>query len=467
MPRHLPVVAELPAEASGPVIYQNALWTPGSEGEYEARYGVGPEGPRGPEGARGEPGPAGVGGVTLRGRIDSPAALPTDATPGDAYLRDTGAMVWTLDSGWLALPPLQGADGPQGPQGDPGPEGPEGPAGADGPRGPAGADGVNGTSFAFRGQLSSQADLPAGAPTNDAYVVGAEMWVMSTSGWVSMGALAAGPRGADGADGPRGAAGPQGPPGESGLHFEGPWAPGAPYSKGSLVSYQGVLYAATVDAPAAASWAPGPIPNPTTASAGGVASKVLAAGSVIDPDAPASNTSADPTWFVRVPPTAKGEAGYLAMSILLLRAAIPAVSQLYPSALTLRLYRNEDQYSDGSTSLRIYGLDPAGWDPATVTWATKPAGVVAVPESSMRAATVGNTYGHFPVSLAGAYPPHAVARGDLGSEIGLAVSMYPFPADVNTTEEHRQMRFVAAANAVRQVPYFEVAYSPIWVRLAP
>jgi hypothetical protein len=144
-------------------------------------------------------------------------------------------MAWVL-SGSLKGP--QGDPGAQGPQGVQGPagadgaqgvQGPEGPAGAQGPAGPEGLQGQQGIQGApglgisFRGQVATEAELPADAEQGDAYLVQADdsfqVWDAGTSSWVNGGSI----QGPQGIAGPQG---PQGPQGEQGLQgiqgVEGP-----------------------------------------------------------------------------------------------------------------------------------------------------------------------------------------------------------------------------------------------------
>jgi hypothetical protein len=101
---------------------------------------------------------------------------------------------------------IQGIQGVQGEQGPIGPQGEAGPQGIQGIQGPAGI-GIN-----FKGEVPTEADLPATAAQGDSYIVQADdsFWVYDeTSGWVSGGSIQ-GPQGIQGIQGPAGPAGEQG-----------------------------------------------------------------------------------------------------------------------------------------------------------------------------------------------------------------------------------------------------------------
>ena len=112
---------------------------------------------------------------------------------------------------------LPGADGAQGPQGAEGPAGAQGPAGPEGVQGQQGIQGAPGLGINFRGQVATEAELPADAAQGDAYIVQADdsfrVWDATSSTWVDGGSI----------QGPQGIAGPQGQQGLQGV--EGPSGP--------------------------------------------------------------------------------------------------------------------------------------------------------------------------------------------------------------------------------------------------
>ena len=94
-----------------------------------------------------------------------------------------------------------GADGVQGVQGEQGLAGPEG------PQGQQGVQGAAGLGITFKGQVATEADLPAGAAQGDAYIVQADdsfwVWDGASGSWVNGGSIQ-GPQGIDGPQGPQG-----------------------------------------------------------------------------------------------------------------------------------------------------------------------------------------------------------------------------------------------------------------------
>jgi len=77
--------------------------------------------PRGDKGERGADGT----GVRILGLKPNPAALPSFAENGDAYMIDAHLWVWT-GSNWADAGNIRGPQGEQGSQGQPGPQGPAG-----------------------------------------------------------------------------------------------------------------------------------------------------------------------------------------------------------------------------------------------------------------------------------------------------------------------------------------------------
>lgn len=118
-----------------------------------------------------------------------------------------------------------GGSGAPGPKGDPGERGPEGPPGPPG------------SGLQFKGQKDSIAELPPDASNGDAYVVGKELYIMTSGVWTNIGDIS-GPQGPKGdaftfqdfteeelasLKGDTGPEGPMGPQGEQGP--EGPMGP--------------------------------------------------------------------------------------------------------------------------------------------------------------------------------------------------------------------------------------------------
>ena len=132
---------------------------------------------------------------------------------------------------WVSIRGPQGDQGPAGAKGDAGVEGPAGPAGADGtagvqgiqgepgpageagPTGQQGIQGPAGLGINFRGEVPTEADLPAGAAQGDSYIVQADdsFWVYDATAakYVSGGSIQ-GPQGIAGEAGPAGVKGDQG-----------------------------------------------------------------------------------------------------------------------------------------------------------------------------------------------------------------------------------------------------------------
>ena len=219
----------------------------------------GPVGPTGPQGIEGPEGPEGAAGQATTvmgefGNIRTPAELPRDGLipfywdgPGRPNQPIQFQIGWSLfyrpnntadplyahiyqfvssalvDTGWLDLGAVQGAEGPMGPPGLDGSAGPTGPQGQTGPTGPEGPQGLEGPVGAH-GEPGLEG--PAGPP---------------------------GPQGFQGIQGPTGATGgpgPEGPQGETGpagpMGFDGPTGPAGP------TGGQGV------QGPAGADGSPGP-----------------------------------------------------------------------------------------------------------------------------------------------------------------------------------------------------------------
>lgn len=161
---------------------------------------------------------------------------------GRIAVRDA-AGVWASGSD-KGDPGTGGTPGERGPEGPEGPEGPQGERGPEGPEGPEGPRGADGTSFNLKGTLASEVDLPTEAGAGDAYFIGSDLWVMGDA-WVNAGPVATGPegprgpQGLRGADGPRGERGPQGnegPPGAGGgVRHRGGYESISSYSVGDIV----------------------------------------------------------------------------------------------------------------------------------------------------------------------------------------------------------------------------------------
>ncbi|MCT1804379.1 collagen-like protein [Corynebacterium sanguinis] len=154
MPQYTPNY-KIPYPTAGDPIYQGAAQMEALAKKVDSTMisvsGIpGPEGPRGPQGLKGDTGPQGPEGpagtgFTLRGTVATAAALPADASPGDAYLIDADqtVAVWS-GTEWENVGSIQGPQGPEGAQGPQGPEGAQGPQGLKGDRGPQGLQGEPG-----------------------------------------------------------------------------------------------------------------------------------------------------------------------------------------------------------------------------------------------------------------------------------------------------------------------------------
>lgn len=226
-------LVETPAPAHG-WIYDatDAVWV-------DAGPVQGPVGPAGPQGVQGEVGPAGPAGPAgPQGEVGPAGAMGPQGDPGpQGEQGPVGPEGPVGPAGADSTVP-----GPEGPMGPVGPEGPQGPAGADstvpGPQGPAGPvgpqgeqgiqgpqgiqgeqgiQGAPGLGITFKGQVATEADLPASAEQGDLYVVNDPapahgfVWDADTASWVDAGPV----QGPQGIQGPQGVEGPQGPAGPS------------------------------------------------------------------------------------------------------------------------------------------------------------------------------------------------------------------------------------------------------------
>ena len=215
---------------------------------------AGPTGPAGPIGPEGPEGPMGTQGIGIRyvGTVGAEADLPATATQGDLYTvltpEPVHGFVWdATTSAWVDAGPVQGPQGIEGPAGPAGADGKDGlpgkqgaqgvqgevgPAGADGAVGPAGPQGdqgiqgeqgiqgiqgAAGLGITFKGNVPTEADLPAtGQVQGDLWVVATPepahgfVWDETVPGWVDAGPVQ-GPQGIQGKDGAVGPAGPAGP----------------------------------------------------------------------------------------------------------------------------------------------------------------------------------------------------------------------------------------------------------------
>lgn len=200
-------------------------------------YLRGPEGKVGPQGKQG---PAGenANAIQIKGDLAEAALLPEAGALGDAYFVGEDLYVWRT-TGWVNKGPLRGEQGKQGPKGDqgvqgePGPRGKDnyqiavengykgtvqewiasirgepGPQGKQGPAGPTGPDGKTayqiaveqgfvgdetawllslhgpmGQGITIRGEVASEAALPADAKQADAYLIGDNLWVKTETSW--------------------------------------------------------------------------------------------------------------------------------------------------------------------------------------------------------------------------------------------------------------------------------------------
>lgn len=171
-------------------------------------------------------------GLTILGSFANVGDLPTSGnTSGDAYIVQEQMWVWDSNKWspvgqvgpegksayqvWLA----NGHTGSQldfladikGEKGDTGPQGPIGPKGEDG------VDGKNANAVNILGSVADEGSLPSGASAGDAYLIGANVWVYTGTGWEDLGAFQ-GPQGPEGKEGIQGLQGPQGPKGADGAN---------------------------------------------------------------------------------------------------------------------------------------------------------------------------------------------------------------------------------------------------------
>lgn len=195
----------------------------------------GDQGDPGPQGQQGLPG-LNANGFDYQGSLNDTSELPVAESSNVSYAYSIGDYLYISNgTGWINIGNIKGPKGdtgpigPQGPIGATGPQGstgPEGPSGPQGPQGPAGTNGVDGTGVDILDQFDDASQLPATANPGDAYLVGNELYVWSstTSAFVNVGPLQGpagpqgpqGPIGPQGIQGPAGATGPQGPTGADG-----------------------------------------------------------------------------------------------------------------------------------------------------------------------------------------------------------------------------------------------------------
>ena len=177
-----------PQGETGPAGPQGEPGEQGPAGPTGPQGETGPQGPQGntgPQGPQGEPG----SGLDILGQYSSLSELE-HAVPspeiGDNYYVGASepydVYTWLQTSSgpaWVNGGPLQGAQGPEGPQGPAGPEGPQGPAGADGAPGPAGADGAPGPAGA---DGAPGATGPQGKPGANATINGVNALTLQVAG---------------------------------------------------------------------------------------------------------------------------------------------------------------------------------------------------------------------------------------------------------------------------------------------
>ncbi|RAI79663.1 hypothetical protein BFS35_010985 [Macrococcoides goetzii] len=217
----------------------------------------GPTGPMGPTGPKGDKGDTGLTGATGK------AFTYADFT-SEQLLALKGPKGDKGDQGLQGLKGDTGAQGPQGLKGDKGdigltgPQGPIGQTGATGPKGDTGPQGIQGpigptgAGLKIKDSFTQVSQLPTTGVAGDAYFVGTDLYVWSTSTnkYENKGTM----KGAQGEQGPIGPQGPQGPKGDTGL--TGPAGPqglqGATGAKGDtgIQGTQGLqgygIYAANI-----------------------------------------------------------------------------------------------------------------------------------------------------------------------------------------------------------------------------
>jgi hypothetical protein len=206
---------------------------------------LGPTGPAGPSGARGLPGQPGEPGPT------GPTG-PAGSGGGTAVEGATGPTGPTGPRGASGPSGPTGATGPTGAQGTAGTPGSAGVVGATGPTGPSGPQGLQGTpGVTGPTGATGSAGIGSTGPTGPQGVAG-------PTG-------ATGPAGSGGSgSGATGPTGPTGPAGSSVVWGEnaGPWTTDATYPTGTITTYQGSTYRASVLIPASGDpWTPDMAPT--------------------------------------------------------------------------------------------------------------------------------------------------------------------------------------------------------------
>ena len=199
----------------------------GETGDTGAAGAAGPAGPQGIQGVKGDQGIQGEQGFQGE-QGDTGAVGPAGADGPKGDTGATGAVGPKGDTGAAGAVGPTGAVGPkgdagiQGEQGDTGAAGPQGEQGIEGPQGIQGEEGIQGPAglgLQLKGEVDTQADLPAtGNAQGDFWVVNDPLnpnhiwvWDEATSTWVDGGPI----QGLQGVQGPQGTQGIQGPAGPS------------------------------------------------------------------------------------------------------------------------------------------------------------------------------------------------------------------------------------------------------------
>jgi hypothetical protein len=194
----------------------------------------GDKGDTGDTGPRGDTGPQGAG-VTIKGSVANPGALPASGELGDTYIVTGSGTGFTAGdgyaytgTGWTNVGQIRG---PQGIKGD---TGTAGAAGAKGDKGDTGAQGIQGSAGAKGDTGAAGKDGAAGAKgdTGAQGIQGVQGQKGDTGTAGAAGAKGdKGDTGAQGPQGPQGIQGIQGVKGDTGAQgIQGPAGPGISYT---------------------------------------------------------------------------------------------------------------------------------------------------------------------------------------------------------------------------------------------
>lgn len=138
---------------------------------------AGPQGPVGPQG------PQGPQGQNVNFTVGS--ELPASANTGDLHLKFNGELYLFTSNGWSLRTSLRGPQGVQGERGEVGPQG------IQGVRGPQGEQGVPAPIYKVIGKVYdvSQLPNPTTVASNNAYIVGTDIYGKIDEHWNNFGPL--------------------------------------------------------------------------------------------------------------------------------------------------------------------------------------------------------------------------------------------------------------------------------------